>query len=111
MDRHGIRPHVRLETEVLGATWDDEPAAGPCGSGPPTALTDVLGPGRSSRRSASSTGRTSPRSPARTPSPGRPSTRPAGTTSVDLAGKRVAMIGAGASGFQIAPTIAPTSRS
>ena len=28
---------------------------------------------------------------------------------VDLAGKRVAMIGAGASGFQIAPTIAPRS--
>ena len=24
MDRHGVRPHVRFESEVLGARWDDE---------------------------------------------------------------------------------------
>ena len=54
-------------------------------------------------RSASSTARTSPTSPGATRSPARRSTPPAGTTTSTSPGKRVAMIGAGASGFQIAP--------
>ena len=39
MDKHGIGEHVRWETEVLGAAWDDATAtwtvasAGPTGRG------------------------------------------------------------------------------
>ena len=39
-------------------------------------------------------------------SAGRPSTRPSGTTTYDLAGKRVAVIGTGASAIQFVPEIA-----
>ena len=63
--------------------------------------------GPSSVRSARSTRPGCPTSRAWTRSPGRRSTPPGGTTTVDLSlDTRFALIGAGASGFQIAPTIA-----
>ena len=53
------------------------------------------------------TARTSPTSPGRDTFAGPSFHSARWDHDVDLAGKRVAMIGAGASGFQIAPTIAP----
>ena len=60
-------------------------------------------PTRSSARSVSSTGPSCPTSPAATTSrPGR-CTRPSGARHATCAGKRVAVIGTGASAFQIVP--------
>ena len=56
---------------------------------------------------ASSPGRRTRRSRESTTSRGRPFTPPSGTTTVDLAGKRVAVIGTGASAIQFVPEIAP----
>ena len=107
MDKHGIGRHVRWETEVTEASWDDA-----------TATWTVLRPrprrrrrpscrrGPSSARSGSSTGRTSRRSTGSSDFAGPAFHSAEWDHSVDLRGKRVAMIGAGASGFQIAPTIA-----
>jgi 4-hydroxyacetophenone monooxygenase len=96
MDRHGIRPHIRFDTEVLGATWDE-------GSG--TWSVRVAGADGTesvlpARAVISAVGQLN--------SFDGPSFHSARWDhDVDLAGKRVAMVGAGASGFQIAPTIAP----
>jgi|tagenome__1003787_1003787.scaffolds.fasta_scaffold20989172_6 4-hydroxyacetophenone monooxygenase len=107
MAKHGVEPHVQWETEVLGAEWDD--AANVwwlrvrAKDGTESTLT--------ARAVISAVGQLNrPNLPA---FPGMetfagPSFHSARWDhSVDLAGKRVAMIGAGASGFQIAPTIAP----
>ena len=80
MAKHGIGPHVRWETEVLGATWDDDRGTWSVRTRMPPGPRRPWWPGRSSRRWASSTGRMSPTSPGRRRSPDRPSTRPAGTT-------------------------------
>ena len=107
MDKHGIGPHVRFGTEVLGATWDE---------GSATWAVHVRGAdGREeelvARAVISAVGQLN--------RPNVPAIEGADTFAgpafhsarwdhdVDLAGRRVAMIGAGASGFQIAPTIAP----
>ena len=102
-DRYGMRPYIRFGTELAEARWD-------AGAGPVAAADVARGPDRamwSSRRRARC-----PRRPCRTsrgwtPSPARSSTRPAGTTGRDLAGKRVAVIGTGASAIQIVPAIQP----
>ena len=65
---------------------------------------------RSSPRSASSTGRTCPTSRAATTSRAPSFHSARWDHSVDYRGKRVAVIGAGASGFQIVPTIARRRR-
>jgi len=106
MDKHGIRPHVRWGTEVLGAAWDDEQGT--------WSVTIRDGDGTEStlvaRALISAVGQLNrPHIP---DIPGHE--RFAGPTfhsarwdhTVDLSGLRVAMIGAGASGFQIAPAIA-----
>ncbi len=107
MTKHGIEPHVRWETEVLGAEWDDVAATWSVRvrSADGTEQTLVA------RAVISAVGQLN-----------RPSipdisgqetfAGPAFHSArwdhdVDLVGRRVAMIGAGASGFQIAPTIAP----
>jgi len=107
MDKHGIGPHVRFETEVIGATWDEGSATWAVrirgadgGEGVLTARAVISAVGQLNR-------------------PNVPVIDGADTFAgpsfhsarwdhgVDLTGMRVAMIGAGASGFQIAPTIAP----
>ena len=104
MDKHGLNDHVRWQTEVVAAEWDDEDGM----------WTDHHARRRrgshrrcrrapSSPRSASSTARTSQSSRARTLFRGPSFHSAAWDHSVDLTGKRVALIGAGASGFQIAP--------
>ena len=106
MDKHGIAPHVRWQTEVTSATWHDDTA---------TWTVETRGPnGELERLEAkaiiSAVGQLNrPHVPA---IDGHDAF--AGPTfhtarwdhSVELTGKRVAMIGAGASGFQIAPAIA-----
>ncbi len=108
MDKHGIGDHVRWETEVLGATWDDGSATWSVRTRAADGSEEVL----TARAVISAVGQLN--------RPNVPAIDGADTFAgpafhsarwdhdVDLTGRRVAMIGAGASGFQIAPTIAPT---
>ena len=107
MDKHGIAPHVRWGTEVLGATWDDDSATWSVRTRASDGSEDLL----DARAVISAVGQLN--------RPNVPDIDGADSFvgpafhsarwdhDVDLSGKRVAMIGAGASGFQIAPTIAP----
>jgi 4-hydroxyacetophenone monooxygenase len=107
MDKHGIGPHVRWETEVLGAAWDERSATWSVRTRAAGGTEEVL----VARAVISAVGQLN--------RPHVPDIEGAGSFTgpafhsarwdhdVDLAGMRVAMIGAGASGFQIAPTIAP----
>jgi 4-hydroxyacetophenone monooxygenase len=107
MDKHGIGPHVRWETEVLGATWDEASATWVVRTRAVDGTEDVL----TARAVISAVGQLNrPHIPeiagAETfAGPAFHSAR--WNHDVDLTGQKVAMIGAGASGFQIAPTIAP----
>lgn len=107
MDKHGIGPHVRFDTEVLGCTWNEDSATWAVRCRAADGSEDVL----VARAVISAVGQLN--------RPYLPEIAGADTFAgpsfhsarwdhdVDLDGKRVAMIGAGASGFQIAPTIAP----
>ena len=105
-DKYGVTPHVRFRTEVIAAAWDEDSASWTvtvCGDD--GALETVR-----ARAVISAVGQLDrPHTP---DIPGRDSfAGPAFHSAhwdhdVDLAGQRVAMIGAGASGFQIAPAIA-----
>ncbi|KUI26226.1 4-hydroxyacetophenone monooxygenase [Mycobacterium sp. IS-1742] len=106
-DRHGLAPHARFGTEVTELVWDEDTATW-------TAHTlDRAGAVTSMRARAviSAVGQLNrPHIPEIDGS--RDFTGPAFHSaewdhSVDLRGRDVAMIGAGASGFQIAPAIAP----
>jgi 4-hydroxyacetophenone monooxygenase len=107
--RHGIDPHVRFNTEVSGATWDDESA---------TWQVTIRGAdGRQetliSRALICAVGQFSnsviPNIKGANDFRG-PSFHTADwRADVDLTDKRVAVIGAGASGFQLVPAIADTT--
>ena len=107
MSKHAIEPHVRWNTEVLGAAWDDESATWTVQVRTADGAEELL----EARAVISAVGQLNrPHTPEiegqdTFAGPSFHSAR--WDHSVDLAGKRVAMIGAGASGFQIAPTIAP----
>ncbi len=107
MDKHDVGPHVRWETEVLGATWDEDSSTWSVRTRSADGTEDIL----VARAVISAVGQLNrPNLPdiAGADSFAGPSFHSARWDhDVDLAGKRVAMIGAGASGFQIAPTIAP----
>ncbi|MET4429508.1 NAD(P)-binding domain-containing protein [Mycolicibacterium sp. 624] len=104
--RYGIGPHIRFDTEVTGAIWDDAEASWTVsvrdGDGNPSTL--------SARALISAVGQLNrPKTPdiaGQTDFTGPAFHSAEWDHSVDLRGKRVAMIGAGASGFQIAPAIA-----
>jgi 4-hydroxyacetophenone monooxygenase len=106
MARHGIAPHVRFATEVLGATWNDDAATWSVAVRDRDGRRETL----QARAVISAVGQLN--RPSIPDLPGRDSF--AGPSfhsarwdhALDLRGKRVAMIGAGASGFQIAPAIA-----
>ncbi|KMO84614.1 flavin-containing monooxygenase [Mycolicibacterium chubuense] len=105
MDRHGLRPHVRWNTEVLGAHWDDDSATWrvqvrtPDGMQTLTADAVITAVGQLNRPAL-------PDLPGRDTFAGPAFHSARWDHTVDLTGKRVALIGAGASGFQIAPAIA-----
>jgi len=106
MDKHGVGPHVRWRTEVVGAEWNDDDAAW---------TVDAVGPDGehvtlTARAIISAVGQLNrphlPTVPGQERFAGPSFHSAQWDHSVDLTGKRVAMIGAGASGFQIAPAIA-----
>ena len=106
MDKHDIGRHVRWETEVTSATWDDDTA---------TWTVETCGPGgdrtiMTARAIISAVGQLNrphlPRIPGQESFAGPAFHSAEWDHALDLTGKRVAMIGAGASGFQIAPAIA-----
>ncbi len=106
MDKHGIGPSVRWGTEVLGAVWDD-------GAGTWTVRVRTEDGTESTlvaRAVISAVGQLNrphiPDIPGRERFAGPAFHSARWDHSVDLTGKRVAMVGAGASGFQIAPAIA-----
>ena len=107
MDRHGIEPHIKWDTEVLGAAWDDDDATWSVRVRAADGTESTV----SARAVISAVGQLNrPNLPeiAGQDSFEGPSFHSARWDhDVKLAGKRVAMIGAGASGFQIAPAIAP----
>jgi 4-hydroxyacetophenone monooxygenase len=106
MDRHDIGKHVMWETEVTDASWDDASATWTVRARDRNGATTEL----SARAVISAVGQLDrPHLPAIDGQ--QDFAGPAFHSSewdhaVDIRGKRVAMIGAGASGFQIAPTIA-----
>jgi 4-hydroxyacetophenone monooxygenase len=107
MDKHDIGRHVRWETEVLGATWEEDSATWSVRTRAADGTEEVL----VARAVISAVGQLN--------RPNVPVIDGADTFAgpafhsarwdhdAVLDGARVAMIGAGASGFQIAPTIAP----
>ena len=107
MDHHGLRDSIRFGTEVVACTWDDARARWFVEVRTPDGATEVL----DARFVISAVGSLNrPRLP---DIPGMgdfagPSFHSARWDhAVDVAGKRFALVGAGASGFQIAPTLAP----
>jgi 4-hydroxyacetophenone monooxygenase len=108
MQKHGIEPHVRWETEVLGATWDDDRGTWSvrvrtAGGHDETLVARALisAVGQLNRPSI-------PEIAGQDDFAGPAFHSARWDHDVDLTGKQVAMIGAGASGFQIAPAIAGT---
>ena len=106
MTKHAIEPHVRWETEVLGATWDDDAAVWSVRVRNADGSEEVM----TARAVISAVGQLNrpniPEIPGQESFVGPAFHSARWDHDVDLAGRRVAMIGAGASGFQIAPTIA-----
>jgi cation diffusion facilitator CzcD-associated flavoprotein CzcO len=101
-DEHGVRPHLRLGCEVAEASWDEAAARWriETGDGPLTARVLVAGPG--------------PLFEPRVPPlaglegfEGRAFHSARWDHGFDLAGKRVAVVGTGASAIQIVPAIQP----
>jgi len=106
MDKHRIGEHVRWETEVLGAVWDDDSATWSVRVRAADGSEETL----VARAVISAVGQLNrphvPEIPGRDDFAGPSFHSARWDHDVDLTGKRVAIIGAGASGFQIAPTIA-----
>ena len=105
MRRHGVEEHVRFNTEVISAIWEDD--------GWTVAVRGPQGEETLRARAVISAVRQL-NAPFIPDLPGAQDFRgPAFHTArwdhdVDLTGKNVVMIGAGASGFQVAPAIAGT---
>ena len=107
MTRHGLHSHVRWNTEVVSAVWNESTATwavtvrSAAGTETLTAHAVISAVGQLNRPNL-------PDFPGRETFSGPSFHSSAWDHSVDLDGKRVALIGAGASGFQIAPAIAGT---
>jgi 4-hydroxyacetophenone monooxygenase len=105
-DKHGLRPHARFDTEVTAAVWDDAAGSWSVGIRSADGTDETL----TARFVVSAVGALNlPRLPniagmESFEGPAFHSSRwPAG---LDITGTRFALLGAGATGFQIAPTIA-----
>jgi 4-hydroxyacetophenone monooxygenase len=107
MAKHDIARHVLWDTEVERAVWNDDDSMWS------VEVVDAAGDRRAltARAVISAVGQLNrinlPELPGATSFTGPAFHSARWDHSVDLAGKHVAMIGAGASGFQIAPAIAP----
>ena len=97
----GLLDLVRTGTEVTGADLGRRDAPG---GSPPTDRDVRRRRGRRGRRPALRAGRPAT-SRAPTPSPAPPSTPPSGATTSTSTGKRVAVVGTGASAIQLVPGI------
>jgi 4-hydroxyacetophenone monooxygenase len=106
MKRHDIERHVRWKTEVTGAQWDDSTATWTVSTRDHDGTESTL----TARALISAVGQLNrphlPTIPGQDRFDGPAFHSAEWDHSVDLRGKRVALIGAGASGFQIAPAIA-----
>jgi 4-hydroxyacetophenone monooxygenase len=106
MDKHGVGPHVQWETEVTDARWDEATATWAVTTRSLDGNTSTL----TARAVISAVGQLDrpfvPTIPGQNDFSGPAFHSAEWDHSVELRGKRVALIGAGASGFQIAPTIA-----
>lgn len=109
-DKHDIVPHVRFDTEVTGASWDEESASwlvtirgADGGAENLTARALICAVGQFSNSVIPDiAGANEFRGPSFHTADWR--------DDVDLADKRIAVIGAGASGFQLVPAIADRAR-
>ena len=101
-DKYGLRPHMRLGTRVLGATFDERTGIWDVATsgGPLRARFLVVGSGPLSRPSY-------PEIPGLETFAGKTFHSARWDHSYSLEGKNVAVIGTGASAIQIAPAIAP----
>jgi 4-hydroxyacetophenone monooxygenase len=107
MAKHGIEPHVRWETEVLGAEWSESTASWSVRTRAHDGTESTI-PARAIISAVGQLNRPNiPDFPGRDTFAGPWFHSARWDHDVDLTGKRVALVGAGASGFQIAPTIAP----
>jgi 4-hydroxyacetophenone monooxygenase len=102
MRKYGVDQHVRWNTEVTGASWDEDTGA--------WRLQLADGETLTSRALISAVGQLSrphvPEVPGTFEGPAFHTAR--WDHDVDLTGKDVVMVGAGATGFQVAPAIAET---
>jgi 4-hydroxyacetophenone monooxygenase len=100
MERHEVDQHVRWRTEVVGATWDEDAVA--------WSVELDSGETLSARAVISAVGQLNrpfvPEVPGAFDGPSFHTAR--WDHSVDLNGKRVVVVGAGATGFQLVPAIA-----
>ena len=107
MHKYEIEPHIRFETEVLSAAWDDDQSLWTIQIRTLEGASETL----HARAVISAVGQLNrpsiPEFPGAADFAGPSFHSARWDHNVDLTGKQVAMIGAGASGFQIAPTIAP----
>ena len=101
-DRFGVRPRIRFNTELTGARWDDEERRWriETSSGPLSARFLVAAPGLLSEPKT-------PSVPGLDGFPGTVMHSAAWNHDVDFSGKRVALVGTGASAIQIGPRIQP----
>jgi 4-hydroxyacetophenone monooxygenase len=107
LQRHGVAPHIRWNTEVVSAEWQESTGKWSVvirtADGAPETI--------EARAVISAVGQLNrpnlPDIPGRDTFAGASFHSARWDHSVDYRGKRVAVIGAGASGFQIVPTIAP----
>ena len=106
LDKYDIGGHVLWETEVTEAAWDDESSSWTVTARDRTGATTTL----SARAVISAVGQLNrpylPVIPGQEQFAGPAFHSSEWDHSIELHGKRVALIGAGASGFQIAPAIA-----
>jgi 4-hydroxyacetophenone monooxygenase len=107
MERHGIEPHIRWNTEVISARWDPTGGTWTVTTRSADGQTDTL----TARALISAVGQLNrpnlPDIPGIEDFEGSWFHSARWDHAVDYRNRRVAVIGAGASGFQIVPTIAP----
>ncbi|WKG03913.1 NAD(P)/FAD-dependent oxidoreductase [Mycolicibacterium sp. HK-90] len=103
VNRHNLEPHIRWNTEVVSAAWDGKmwnvTVRSAAGTETLRANAVITAVGQLNRPQI-------PDFPGRETFAGPAFHSAAWDHDVDVTGKRVALIGAGASGFQIAPAIA-----